>query len=175
MAVSHQKKQEILELLNTSVSPQKAVVLITTLKAEKSLNAEFNFKVRKAAKASGITLKVVKNTLINKTFESVPNLVGPTYLAFLDEPENSDEVTTPKIMVNLVSKEFKENFNLIGSVVNGEFYNPTLTIQLSKTPSYKDSMAMLAGTLNQITAKLAIGIKEVPGGIARSIQAINQK
>lgn len=174
MAVTYKKKQEILELLNNSVSPQKAVVLITTLKAEKNLDSEYNFKVRKAAKEQGVTLKVVKNTLINKAFESVPNLVGPTYLAFLDKPELSDEVTIPKIMVDLVSKSFKDNFNLIGSVVNGEFYSPALTIQLAKTPSYKDSMAMIAGSLNQITSKIAVGIKEIPSGLARSIQAIHQ-
>lgn len=174
MAVSYQQKQEILKLLNDSVSPQKAVVLISTLKAEKSLKADDNFKVRKAAKIQGVSIKVVKNTLIKKAFENAPDLVGPTYIAFLDKPETSDEVTTPKIVVNLVSKEFKDNFNLIGSIVNGEFYDSALTVQLSKTPSLKDSLAMLAGSLNQITAKLAIGIKEVPSGMARSIQAIHQ-
>jgi large subunit ribosomal protein L10 len=173
MAVSHKKKQEILELLNTSVSTQKAVVLISTLNVPKNLDAEYNFKVRKAAKNEGVTLKVVKNTLIQKAFSNVPNLVGPTYLAFLDNAEQSDEVKTPKIVVNLVSKEFKENFNLIGSIVNGEFYDSKLTIQLSKTPSFSDSMAMIAGALNQVTAKIAIGVKEVPAGMARSIQAIH--
>jgi large subunit ribosomal protein L10 len=36
-------------------------------------------------------------------------------------------------------------------------------------------MAQIAGTLNSLTAKIAIGIKEVPASLGRGIKAYSEK
>lgn len=171
MAVSHAKKVEIVQDLENAVVPQKAVVILTTHGAEQSLDSTANFQARKEARTKGVVLKVVKNTLIKRSFQSVPDLVGPSYLAYLQDSDQSDEVTVPKIIVDIVNKDFKNQFGIVGSVVNGEFYDSAKTEVLSKTPTLQDSMAMLAGALNQLATKIAIGVKEVPTGLARAVSA----
>lgn len=174
MAVSHVKKVAILDDLTSNVATQKAVLVLSTNKAEASLNSELNTKIRKEARKNGVILKVIKNTLIKKAFENIPDLVGQTYLAYLENKEESDEITVPKSVVSLVSKDFKENFVILGSVVNGEFLNSAQTVQLSKTPSLQDSMAMVAGSLNQIATRLAIAVKEIPSGVARGVSEVQK-
>lgn len=175
MALTRIQKQEILDDLLSSVATQKSVLLLSTTGTEVSLNSEQNFKIRNQARKNGVILKVVKNTLIKRVFEATPDLVGQTYLAYLENQENSDEIKVPKTVVGMVNKDFKENFIILGSVVNGEFFDSKKTEQLSKTPSLQDSMASVAGSLNQIATKLALAIKEIPSGIARSISEVSKQ
>ena len=42
-------------------------------------------------------------------------------------------------------------------------------------PSKEQLMAQIAGALNSVTAKIAIGVKEVPASIARGIKAHAEK
>ncbi len=175
MAVSHIQKVQIFNQLKEQVSAQKAILLITTKETQTTVNAKVNFEIRSQAYKNGVNLQVVKNTLIQKAFDTVPKLSGQTYLAYLQDKENSDEITVPKIVVGLLSKDFKDNFNVLGAIVNGEFYDSAMTLALSKTPSLKDSMGMVAGSLNQITTKLAIAIKEIPSSLARSIGEIQKQ
>lgn len=175
MAVTRAKKEQTLNELLTVAAPQKAVVLITTHGTKTTLDSENNFKARKAARSKGVQLKVVKNTLIKQAFAGVPDLEGQTYLAYMTESESTDEVTVPKVIADLLKEDHVDHFDFVGSVVNGEFLDKATTIQLSKTPSYEDSMAMLAGALNQVTAKIAMGVKEIPASVARGVQEYSKQ
>lgn len=172
MAISRTQKVTILDRLTSDVSSQKAVVLLTSRDAKSTINSVTNYQFRKACRDQGVVVEVVKNTLIQKTFPSISEkLVGQTFLAYLEDKEAGDEVTTPKIVVKHVSKEFNDYFNIVGSVVGGEFYDSSATDRLAKVPSFNDSMAMIAGSLNQITAKIAIAVKEIPASVARGVKA----
>ena len=171
MAITKIQKHDIVSYLNDNVATQKAVVLITTRDTEATVNADQNFAFRKNCYDQGLSVQVVKNSLIQVAFPAVKDLTGQTYLVFMTDGAKSNEVTAPKVIAKAVEKDFKENFDIIGSVVNGEFYDKASTIALSKVPSFDDSMAMIAGTINQITAKIAVAIKEIPAGIARGVQA----
>jgi len=175
MALTRIQKQEIIDDLLNSVATQKSVLLLTTSGAEASLNSKLNSKIRSEARKNGVILKIVKNTLVKRVFEDTPDLVGQTYLAYLENQENSDEIKVPKSMVGMVNKDFKENFIILGAVVNGEFFDSAKTQQLSKTPSLQDSMSSVAGSLNQIATKLAMAIKEIPAGVARGISEISKQ
>lgn len=173
MAISHKQKITILDDLTTNVASQKAVVLLNTQDTDENLDSQKNFDMRSKARESGIKIQVVKNTLIKKTFESVEgfptDFTGATYLAYLVNGEEGDEVTVPKAIVKLVEKEFKESLKVLGSVVNGEFYETAKTVQLSKTPSFTDSMSMTAGMLQSVISRIAVATREVPTKMVRGI------
>lgn len=171
MAISRKQKEEIVDQINQALEVQKAVVLLSTDNAKESLSASKNAEFRTEAMKGGVRLTVVKNTLVKKALEKfdLPEFSGSTYVAYLANPENGDEVTVPKVTVDLVKDKFEKNFKVLGAVVNGEFYDAQKTIQLSNVPSFADSMSMVAGMLEQITAKIAIGIKEIPASIARGV------
>lgn len=173
MATSKAQKMQTLGLLQNDVSHQTAVVFLTTLGTNASLTASSNFSIRSKANSHNVGLKVVKNTLIKLAFgkaEGFPEeLVGPTYVVYAKSGE-TDEVAVPKAIVDIVSEEFKDNFKILGSVVNGQFYDSAKTIQLANTPSKIESMATLAGMLQTIAGgKIASLVKEISAQTARAI------
>lgn len=173
MATTKAQKVQTLLLLQTHVAPQPAVVLLTTLGTEETLNAASNVAIRQQAHSHGVGLKVVKNTLIQKTFGGSTgfpdSLVGPTFVAF-SKSEGVDEVTVPKHIVDLVTGDFKTQFVVLGSVVNGEFYNAAKTKQLANTPTKLQSMAQLAGVLQRLGGgMLGSLLKETSAQVARAI------
>ena len=170
MAVLKSKKQAIFAELTNEIATQKAVVLLTTKDSTENLTAQSNTDLRRVLRKSGIKVQVIKNTLINKAFADAPTLVGPTYVTYMVDGSNSDEVTVPK-EVTAILKDFADNISLYGSIVNGEFLDKAKTIQLSKVSTKEESLAKIAGALNTITAKIALSIKEVPASIARGVNA----
>lgn len=170
MAITRIKKEAIFAELNTDIASQKAVVLLTTKDSKDSLNAVSNTSFRRQLRNAGVKVQVIKNTLINKAFESAPQLDGPTYVSYLVDGSDSDEVTVPKI-VSGIMKEYSDSISILGSVVNGEFYDKAQTIQLSKTSTKEESLAKIAGAINSITAKIAISVKEIPASVARGVNA----
>lgn len=169
MAVTREKKVTILDILTNNVATQKSVLFLTTKGTETTIDALTNQKFRMEARKQGLMIQVIKNSLIKRVFPSLPELVGQTYVAYMFDGSSTDEVSVAKAVVDLVSKDFKVNFDYIGSVVVGEFLDKTQTLRLSKTPTKEQSLAQIAGALNQITAKIAIGVKEVSTGLARGV------
>lgn len=174
MALTRTQKTKIFENLQNEFDTQKSIILLTTKGMSKNVNAATNHEFRSEARKAGVIIKIAKNTLIEKSFKT-PKLFGQTYIAYLDDAAKSDEVTIPKIIVKSVSEAFKDNFEIIGCIVNGEFLDAKDAKALAKTPTKLDSMAMVAGSINQLATKLAIAIKEIPASIARGIKASQEK
>lgn len=60
---------------------------------------------------------------------------------------------------------------LHGGVMEGQILTGEQVKAIGDLPSKEQLMAQIAGALNSVTAKIAIGVKEVPSSIARSLQA----
>lgn len=172
MATSRAKKTAILQKLK-QVKRQKSIFLFTAGGNEPSvLNAEKNHALRSAARRSDspVVIQLVKNTLLAKVFD-LPKLSSQTYISYLEDESKSNEVIVPKIMVKILEK-FKDETTILGSIINGEFCDPAKTLVLANTPTLQESMATLAGMLQQgFAAKIARAVQEVPAGIARGVKA----
>jgi large subunit ribosomal protein L10 len=175
MARKRAYKVDLMSKLEEQVASQKSVVLFTTNQAKVSLDSDMNIDFRKKAMESGVKVQILKNTLTKRLFEGIPELQGQTYISYLKDSQESDEITVPKAVVKLVkSKEFKDSFNLVGAVVNGEFIDPTKTEILSDTPSREDSFAMAAGAIKSLASKLARLTKEIPTQVARATNEMSK-
>lgn len=175
MGLTKLQKEELLAHYQELVVPQKAVVLVSTDGAKESLTAASNFEFRKANNANGVKLQIVKNTLIRKIFDGVelPDFVGQTFVAYKYDLENdADEVAVPKSVAESI-KGLDESLSILGSVVNGEFYDKQKTILLSKTPTHQDSMGTVAGMIKQVAGgKLARLFKETMAKPTRAIAEV---
>jgi large subunit ribosomal protein L10 len=60
---------------------------------------------------------------------------------------------------------------LHGGVMEGRILTGDQVKAIGDLPSKEQLMAQIAGALNSVTAKIAIGVKEVPSSIARALQA----
>ena len=175
MATSRHKKQQIIDRIESDVKVQKSVVLITTLGSETSLDAEQNSTLRKNARQSGVKISIIKNTILKKLFTNLPELSGQTYIAYQADANDADEVKTAKTIVDLLKKDYKEYFSIVGTVLEGEFVDPAMTKTLASTPAFEESISKVAGSLQQITAKIAMGVKEIPGSLVRVIDQVKDQ
>jgi ribosomal protein L10 len=169
MAITKQKKDVIMADLAEHVNSQKSVVIVSTKDTNKTIDASTNFAIRSSANKVGLVIKVVKNSLIEKNFTSVPTLSGQNYLAYLADKNQSDEVIVPKNFMDTIDKEFSDNFNIVGAIINGEFVDAATAKSYANIDSLDVSIAKTAGTINAIIAKIALTIKEIPGSTARAI------
>lgn len=169
MAISRQEKVTILDVLTNNVATQKSVLFLTTKNSEAVVDAQVNQKLRMEARKRGLMIQLVKNSLLQRVFPSLPPLSGQTYVAYMFDGSKTDEVSVAKGIVELISADFKLHFDYIGSIVVGEYFDKEKTIQLSKIPTKEQSMGQLAGALKQIMTRIAVGIKEVPSSLARGI------
>jgi large subunit ribosomal protein L10 len=60
---------------------------------------------------------------------------------------------------------------LHGGVMEGKVLTGADVKAIGDLPSKEQLMAQIAGALNSVTSKVAIGVKEVPASIARGLQA----
>jgi large subunit ribosomal protein L10 len=174
MPISKNKKNEIIGFLQDEVNSQQSVVLVGTKGADATINAGANFDLRKQANDAGLKIQVVKNSLLEKNFEGVTNLSGQTYMAFLKNKEESDEVIVPKLFIKIIEEGFKDNLKIVGAIINGEFVDAATAQKYANVPTKDQSLAQLAGALNSITAKIAMVVKEIPTSTARAISEVSK-
>ena len=128
--------------------------------------------LRKKARANGIYLHVVKNTLARKalkgtSFECLdPALVGPLVLGFsLEDPG----------AVGRVIKDFaKENDKLVVKAVSigGQLYSAKDIDRLAKLPTRQQALSLLLGAMKAPISKFVTTLHAVPSKFVRTVKAV---
>lgn len=129
-------------------------------------------ELRAKARANGVYLHVVKNSLASRAVEGTDfeclkaALVGPLVLGFsLEDPG----------AVGRVIKDFaKDNEKLVvkAIAVGGTLYGAKDIERLASMPTREQALAILAGTLKAPVGKLARVLAEVPTKAARAVKAV---
>jgi ribosomal protein L10 len=174
MPITKKKKQELLNFLKEESNQQKSIIFLTNKDSKQSLNAEKNANLRKRANEKGLALKMVKINLLQKTFKDFPKDLknGQVYVAFSLSKENIDEVTVPKGLVDFIKKDFDDNLSILGGYMGEKFLNSETAKILASTPSFDESMSMVASSMNSLATNVARLIKEIPTQIARGTSLI---
>jgi large subunit ribosomal protein L10 len=174
MPISKNKKNQIISFLQDDVNSQQSVVLVGTKGADATIVAATNFDLRKQSNDAGLKIQVVKNSLLEKNFKGLSNLSGQTYMAFLKNKEETNEVIVPKLFIKILNDGFKDNLKIVGAIINGEFVDAATAQQYADVPTKDESLGQIAGAINSITAKLAMVIKEIPQSTARAISEVSK-
>jgi large subunit ribosomal protein L10 len=132
-------------------------------------------ELRAKARAQGVYLRVVKNTLARRafagtTFESVgPKLKGPLVLAFSkDDPGAAARLvkdfakTNEKLSATLVS--------LGGQVLPGEDLD-----RVASLPTREQALSMLLGVIKAPIQKFVATLAEPPAKLARTLAAVRDQ
>jgi len=132
-------------------------------------------ELRKQARAQGVYLKVVRNTLARiavrgTEFECLhESLVGPTILAL--------SVEDPGAAARLFKEYAKTNDKLEvkALAVGGIAYGAADIDRLASLPTREQALGMLAGVLQAPVTKLARTLNEMPSQIARALAAVKDQ
>tara|TARA_Y100001968_G_scaffold237088_1_gene220417 strand:- start:2606 stop:3133 length:528 start_codon:yes stop_codon:yes gene_type:complete len=124
---------------------------------------------------SGIC-KVTKNTLMRKAIEGKPawsnldSLLTGTNAFVLVQGDLGGTVKA----VQAFQKETQKSTTK-GGLFEGKLLSQDEIKAIASLPTKEALMAQIASAINTITTKIAIGINEVPSGLARSLNQHSQK
>lgn len=133
-------------------------------------------KLRRKLRPTGTVCKVTKNTLMRRAITEYPQwqpvtefLRGSSACLLVKE----DIAGAVKAYQEFL-KETKKT-ELRGGVLEGRSLSADELKRIADLPSREVLLAQIAGAINGVATKLAVGIKEVPQSLARAIQAIHEK
>jgi len=132
-------------------------------------------QLRAKARANGIYLHVVKNTLARRAVEGTefeclaPALTGPLVLGFsLEDPG----------AVGRVIKDFaKENDKLVvkAVAVGGTLYGPADIERLASLPTKEQALALLMGVMKAPISQFVRTVNEPTAKFVRTVKAVADK
>ncbi|OLP19440.1 50S ribosomal protein L10 [Leptolyngbya sp. 'hensonii'] len=165
------KKQIVAELKGHLDQAQMALIV-----DYKGLKVSEITDLRKRLRASGTVCTVTKNTLMqiaidgNASWQPMSEFLSQSS-AFLFVKEDIGGAIKAYQDFQKATKKTE----LRGGVMEGRALNPEDVKAIGDLPSKEQLMAQVAGAINSLTAKVAIGINEIPGSLARAIKAISEK
>ena len=160
MAVTRQKKEEVLADLQEKFKGAKSVVFTTC----SGLSVKDFSKVRNALREKNVKCKVAKKTLINiaakdNGYQDIPSeLMEGSVAALFSE----DEVSGAKVIADLAKKY--EALKLLGGLMDGQILTLEQVSALSKMPSREELLSKLLGSL-----------KAPMSGFANSLAGVTRK
>ncbi|BAU65921.1 50S ribosomal protein L10 [Stanieria sp. NIES-3757] len=132
--------------------------------------------LRNRLRPAGATCKITKNTLMNIAIEGDEN--WQPMQQFLS---NASAFLLTGEEVGAAVKAYKEfqkatkKTELRGGVMEGQALTREQVEALGDLPSKEELYAQIAGALNALATKIAVGVKEVPASLARGIKAVSEK
>jgi large subunit ribosomal protein L10 len=132
--------------------------------------------LRRRLRPSGTVCKVAKNTLMGIAIEGQEKWQPMSELlkgssAFLLVKEDFSGAIKAYQDFQKASKKTE----LRGGVMDGRLLKEPDVKVLGDLPSKEQLMAQIAGAINALATKIAVGINEVPSSLARALQAVADK
>ena len=132
-------------------------------------------ELRAKARASGVYMRVVKNTLARKAvagtaFENIgPVLKGPLVLAF-----SKDD---PGAAARVIKAFAKDNDKLVATAVSlgGQLLPASALDQVASLPTREQALAILMGTMKAPIQKLVGTLNAAPSKLVRTLAAVRDQ
>ena len=170
MSLNLEGKKEVVAEISARIAKAQAVVLAEY----RGLPVEDITVLRSQARASGVYLRVLKNTLARRAVQGTPfekladQMVGPLAYGISEDPVSAAKV---------LSAYAKGNDKLV--IKGGAMPNHVMTAkeigQLATMPSREELLAKLLGTMQAPVAKFVQTLNEVPSKFVRTLAALRDQ
>ncbi len=157
MAITKQKKEEIVSKMSDIVSNAKTLVFA---KFTGLTVAEQN-EMRRALRAQDVGYTVAKKSLMRRAFDkanfagTAPTLVGETAVAY-----GADELAPARELAVFV-KKFPEHLVFAGGVFGGSYVDAAMIKSIAAIPGMQTLRAQFVHIINSPLQKLAVVIDQV--------------
>jgi len=167
-----ENKQAIVDELKQSLSQSQLALVINY----QGLTVAEITDLRRRLRPTGTDCKVTKNTLMGIAIDGQDNWQPMTELlkgssAFLLVKEDLSGAIKAYQDFQRVSKKTE----LRGGVMEGRLLKEADVKALGDLPSKEQLIAQIAGAINALATKIAVGINEVPASLGRSLKAVSEK
>lgn len=167
-----ENKQEIVADLKASLSEAQLALVIDY----QGLSVAEITDLRNRLRPKGAICTVTKNTLMRIAVDGDSN-----WQALADLSKGANAFVIVKEDLGGAIKAYQEfqkvtkKTELRGGVMEGRSLNEAQVKAIGDLPSKEQLMAQIAGALNGVATKLAVGINQVPTSLARGIKAVSEK
>jgi large subunit ribosomal protein L10 len=168
-----ENKREIVAELKETLSQSQLAVVIDY----KGLTVAEITDLRRRLRPSGAECKVTKNTLMRIAVQDDPNWQPMAEIC----KESSaflllrDDLGGALKAYQDFQKATKKTLIVRGGAMEGRLLTEEDVKAIADLPSKEQLMAQIAGAINGVATKLAVGINEVPSSLARALQAVADK
>jgi large subunit ribosomal protein L10 len=168
-----ENKQAIVEELKQSLEDVQLAVVIDY----KGLSVAEITDLRNRLRPTGASCKVTKNTLMriavngNETWQPMTEFCKESSAFLLLKDDLSGALKAYQDF----QKATKKTIAIRGGVMDGRALSEADVKAIADLPSKEQLIAQIAGAINALATKVAVGIKEVPSSLARGLQAVADK
>ncbi|WP_226577490.1 50S ribosomal protein L10 [Microseira wollei] len=172
MGRTREDKEAIIAELKQSLSESQLAVVIDY----QGLSVAEITDLRRRLRPKGAICKVTKNTLMGIAVDG-----DQKWQAMEEFLKGASAFVLVKEDIGGALKAYQEfqkaskKSELRGGVMEGRALNQDQVKALADLPSKEQLMAQIAGAINGVATKLAVGINEVPSSLARALQAVADK
>ncbi|RCJ17534.1 50S ribosomal protein L10 [Nostoc sp. ATCC 43529] len=162
-------KQEIVAELKETLSESTLALVIEY----QGLTVAEITDLRRRLRPSGAVCKVTKNTLMGiaiqdqEKWQPLSELLKGSSAFLLVKEDFSSAIKAYQDFQKATKKT-----ELRGGVMEGRLLKENDVKALGDLPSKEQLMGQIAGAINSLATKIAVGINEVPGSLARALQAV---
>jgi large subunit ribosomal protein L10 len=156
------------------VSQKLADAQSIVLAENRGLEVQDITQLRARARAQGVYLRVLKNTLARRAVAGTPfeklseHMVGPLAYGISNDP-----VAAAKVLNEFAKGN--EKFVIKAGAMLSQVMSPKDIAALATMPSREELLSRLAGTLQAPLAKFARTLNEVPSKLARTLAAVRDQ
>ena len=170
MSLNLEQKKEVVAEVSARIAKAQTIVLAEY----RGLPVEHVTQLRARARAAGVYLRVLKNSLARRAVQGTPfeklsdQMVGPLAYGISEDP-----VAAAKVLHMYA----KENDKLV--IKGGAMPNHVMSAKeigsLATLPSRDELLARLMGTMQAPIAKFVQTLNQVPGKFVRTLAAVRDQ
>lgn len=166
MAITKEKKKEIIAGLGEALSNSKSVVFVQFNK----LMVKDSSIMRRSLKSENVGYVVAKKSLFKKVLESskikgeVPALTGELALAYLSAEASASadgDMLAPARSIYDFQKKLDGKVSIIGGIFDGEYKSQAEMLSIASIPSLDVLRGMLVNVINSPIQRFAIALGQI--------------
>jgi len=167
LSLNLEQKQAVVAEIAAQLAKAQAVIVAEN----RGLSVEAVTSLRAKARKSGLTLRVLKNTLARRAIKGTPfekltdQMAGPLMYGIAQDP-----VAGAKVLSEFAKDN--ERFVIKGGAMPNVLMSTKDVKALATMPSREELLARLVGTMQAPIAKLVRTMNEVPGRFVRTLAAV---
>jgi large subunit ribosomal protein L10 len=170
LGLNLEEKKAVVAEVSAQVAKAQAIVVAEY----RGLEVGNMTQLRAKARASGVYLRVLKNTLARRAVKDTPfekladQMIGPLVYGI-----SSDPVATAKVLNEFAKANDK--FVIKAGAMPNAVISAKEVAALANMPSREQLLAMLMGTMQAPVAKFVQTLNEVPSRFVRTVAAVRDQ
>ncbi|MEM9336961.1 MAG: 50S ribosomal protein L10 [Patescibacteria group bacterium] len=156
MAITKQKKEEILARLNGIKGDAASIVFV----GFNGLTVSEITDVRNTLRGEGVSYFVAKKTLIKRAFDGafegeMPRLDGEVAVAY------STDAIAPAQNIKAFAAKYKDHINILGGVFEGTYKDQAAMTEIASIPALPVLRGMFVNVINAPIQGLVLGLNAI--------------